>query len=133
MRISLHGGNCCGIKHIHDLGRYPTVLKCAARKPRKMTSFGQSETSGTNDMIHRNVRGKCDFFNEAAPQELYEDRFDRFVKFIKDKRPNGIIEVVINPSQKAWEPILKKHNFKKVSSGTNSNTYGTIIVYHLVY
>jgi hypothetical protein len=132
MRISLHGGNCCGVKHIHDLGYYPSI-PLAARKAIKMTSFGQIPGVGTNDMMYRNSRGKCDFFNEAAPQESAKERFNRFVEFIKKNRPKGIIEVILNGMQNAWIPILKEHGFEKVSSGKNSNTYSTIFIYHLVY
>jgi hypothetical protein len=72
-------------------------------------------------------------FNEAAPKETYEQRFRRFVKFIKDKRPHGIIEVVITGHQFVWIPILTDLGFDKVTSGKNSNTGATVNIYHLVY
>lgn len=133
MRISLHGGDCCGIKHIHGLGPHPDHGMLCARKARKMTSFGQKLMPAVNDMRSRNPRKNEDFFNEAAPQELPKDRFKRFVKFIKKHRAHGIIETVINTNQKAWEPVFEKHGFKRVSFGQNSNSYQTIFVYHLVY
>lgn len=139
MRISLHGGNCCGVKHIHELGQYPNT-KVAARKGTKVTSFGQKHSiygyllsSGMNDMRTSNSKKSCDFFNLAAPQETYAERLKRFVQFIKDNRPNGIIEVIINLQQTKWKPILEELGFKSVSSGKNSNTGSTITIYHLVY
>jgi hypothetical protein len=132
LKISLHGGNCCGVKHIYKLGTGPAFTMCA-RKATKMTSFGQSGGSASNDMMQSNKRGKLDFFNEAAPAETYEERFERFVKFIKIKRAKGIIEVVLNQNQSAWKPILEKHGFNLVTSGKNSNTGSTITIYHLVH
>lgn len=132
MRISLHGGDCCGIKHIHGLGYYPDT-PLAARKARKMTSFGQHWNGGHNDMIHSNSRGKCDFFNEAAPKESRRERFKRFVEFIKSKRPHGIIETTLNAHGTQWKPIFAELGFKAVSSAKNSNTSSIITVYHLTY
>jgi len=134
MKIGLHGGNCRGIKVIHELGGYPDMYKIAARKATKMTSFGQCPGPAVNDMRRSNPRGKYDFFNLAAPQETYRERLKRFLDFIKEHREHHIIEVVINANtQKAWVPILEKYGFKEVSKGTNSNTMNTIAVYHLVY
>lgn len=132
MRIGLHGGNCCGIKSISGLGYYPAE-RMAARKSIKMTSFGQHWSSGSNDMIHYNPRGKCDFFNLAAPKETYEERFKRFVSFIKEHRSHHLIEVTTNIFQRKWYPILEELGFKVVTKFNNSNTGSTIIVHHLVY
>jgi len=132
MRIGLHGGNSCGIKHIYGLSYYPDMT-IAARKPRKRTSFGQKPSNGSNDMMQGNPYGKEDFFCDKAPRETYRKRFDRFVKFIKNHRSHGIIEVTLNSIGKAWVPILAEYGFKAVSSGKNSNTGSTITIYHLVY
>lgn len=139
MKIKLHGGDCCGVKHIHGLNHWPE-LSMAARKGTKMTSFGQKHpmyghtmSGGHNDMMTQNPKKNCDFFCEAAPKESYEDRFKRFVDYIKSNRPHGIIEVVLNTTQPKWVPVLEKHGFKAVSSGTNSNSGCVITIYHLVY
>jgi hypothetical protein len=134
MRILLHGGNCCGIKHICSLGFYPHT-PLAARKPIKRTSINQTPSSGTNDMrssVSNRYRNE-DFFCEKAPEETSEKRFERFVNYIKTNRSHGIIEVVINGAQHKWVPIFEQFDFKKVSSGKNSNTSTTITVFHLVY
>jgi hypothetical protein len=132
VKIGLHGGDCCGVKHIYGLGYYPNVM-ISARKGSVMTSYGQGWSDGTNDMMHRNRKGKCDFFNLAAPKETYAERFNRFVQFIKDNRLHGIIEVILNPTMKAWIPIIEDLGFKAVTLGKNSNTNLTITIYHLVY
>lgn len=134
MKIILHGGNCCGMKHIYGLRTHPPGLTCARKGIPTRTSFGQSPWSGgSNDMMHSNKYGKCDFFNEEAPKESYEERLKRFIAFIKKHRSHGIIEVVLNVTQTAWIPILKELDFKKVSWGKNSNTANKITVYHLVH
>lgn len=133
MRISLHGGNCCGIKCINGLYYYPD-LELAARKPIKRTSFGQKYSSGVNDMIQSNPYGKYDFFNGAAPKETYTQRLDRFITFIKTYRSHHAIEIVLNKtSQKAWVPVLEERGFKLVTESKNSNTMNTIQIFHLVY
>lgn len=134
MKIVLHGGDCCGIKHIHGLSYYPSEQVCA-RKARKRTSYlGNTYNNALNDMRSHNSNRNYDFFNEAAPKESYEKRFERLVKFVKDKRKHGIIEVVLsNSTQKAWIPIVLREGFKEVSRGTNSNTSVVIVIYHLVY
>jgi hypothetical protein len=134
VRISLHGGDCCGIKHIHNLGYYPHVGIASRRALPVNTSFGQKAVRSVNDMRHANKKADCDFYNLSAPVETYEKRFKRFVSFIKEHREHGIIEVTINIfSQKAWKPVLKEQGFKTVSSGNNSNTGNIIEIWHLVY
>lgn len=140
MKILLHGGDCCGVKHICELGYYPT-FKLAARKPIKMTSFKQKQkgspwtmSDGHNDMRSRNPKKNCDFFNEAAPPEMAKNRLNRLVKFIKNNRQHGLIEIVLSMStQKAWIPVIEELGFKKGAEGKNSNTGVTIAVYHLVH
>jgi hypothetical protein len=133
VKISLHGGECCGIKHIHGLGRYPHVGIASRRALPVNTAFGQWSMRAINDMRYSNKKADCDFYNLSAPSETYEKRFKRFVKFIKEHRAQGTIEVVINYSQKVWIPILEEQGFKMVSSGKNSNTANTIEIWHLVY
>jgi hypothetical protein len=132
LKISLHAGNCCGVKHIWGLSYYPDITLCA-RKGGGKTSFNDHWSDANNDMMHSNSNGKCDFFNEAAPKETYAERFSRLVEFIKDNRSHGIIEVVLNSSQHMWKPILEKHGFKEVTSGKNGNTGHMITIYHLVH
>src|SRR4051812_5768139 len=123
MKITLHGGDCCGIKHISGLGLMPKMMLCA-RKATYRTSFGFIPFSpAENDMMRSNRNGRMDFFHLDAPKESYEDRFKRFVEFIKKNRSQGIIEVVLNTGRVLWVPIIQELGFKPVSSGKNSNTY----------
>lgn len=134
MKIGLHGGNCCGIKVISELGYYPFTMMAARKGSSTMTSFGQHPFSaGSNDMINYNKRGKCDFFNLAAPKESCEERFKRLVTFIKEHRKHHLIEVTTNVVQKKWYPILEELGFKVVTKFNNSNTASQVTVHHLVY
>lgn len=138
MRILLHGGNCCGVKHITDLGSYPDVKLAARNKAIDGdTSFGaySSWNGALNDMRSKHMgTADKDFFNEAAPKESYARRLSRFIAFLKEKRPHGIVEIVINEGQKIrWHNRLIRRGFKLVTEGQNSNTLHTLYVYHLSY
>lgn len=134
MRVQLHGGRCCGIKHIYGLESYPN-MNIAARPalPEKKTSF-RPYLGGHNDMR----KTFQDFFCEAAPKETYAERFKRIVAFIKAKRTTsfggGVIEVVVtNYQETRWKPIFEAEGFKLVSSFKNGNTGSQVRVWHLVH
>ena len=135
MKIGLHGGDCCGVKHISGLFYSPNTVLCAREKlARGKTSFGVNKFGpANNDMRRKNDFSDADFFNEKALKETAGRRLTRMVKFIKKHRPHGVIEVVISSYQCEWRPSLKRRGFKLVSEAVNSNTGSTIFVYHLVY
>lgn len=132
MHIKLHGGACCGIKHIHALGSDPhyQIVARKALDPTK-TSFGRRGCTGVND-AHADTYPE-DFFNEDAPKETYIDRFDRLLAFVKDNRPHGIVEVVLVSCQDAWFPLIEERGFKLVTKAKNSNTSAMLHVFHLGY
>lgn len=135
MKIVLHGGNCCGIKHITNLSNYPDMLLAARRaveKGSEGTSFGHGFAGATNDMRskHQGVADE-DFFNEKAPSESYAARLRRFIRFLKRVRPRHLVEIVLNGYQVAWYPVLEKIEFKKVTEFKNGNTGSTLTVWHL--
>lgn len=136
MMISLHGGICCGIKHIHNLGGYPEG-NLAARDalPEDKTSFFPNALRSASTDMRSSDRAKShlDFYNEAAPLEKGHERFSRMVAFMKEHRPHHMIEVVLSGNQTAWHKYLKAHHFRKVSEFYNSNTGATLTVWHLTY
>lgn len=134
MKILLHGGDCCGIKHIEGFGDWPSMILCA-REETKESSFFCDHWSGLNDMRYRRPdRGHLDFFYKAAPKETAWRRFYRFVKFITDNRTHGLIEVTLTKGeQDKWVPILKRKGFKMVTEFANSNSAETVCVWHLVH
>jgi hypothetical protein len=140
VQIKLHGGACCGIKHIHGMGEHPkgcgqsdTCCMLAARSKLtgEQTSFGRSSSSGVND-AHADEYPE-DFFCDEAPQELPIDRLDRMLAFLKKHRKHGIVEIVLILGQKRWFPVLEERGFTKVTEAKNSNTHNTLFVFHLAY
>lgn len=132
MYIKLHGGACCGVKHIHELGTDPhAMLTARDTLADDQTSFGRHGCDGVND-AHADTYPE-DFFNEAAPKEKRTERLDRLIAFLKANRPHGIIEIVLINLQNQWFPLLEERGFKKVSEAVNSNTDRTLNVFHLCY
>jgi hypothetical protein len=132
MYIKLHGGACCGIKHIHDMGGSPdTKLSARDALIDGATSFNRHPVRGVND-AHADTYPE-DFFYEEAPAETGAKRLDRLLKFLKKRRPHGIVEIVLTNSQHLWFPVLEDHGFVKVTTAVNSNTDNTLNVFHLSY
>lgn len=122
MQAYIHGGKCCGIKHIQGLGWDPGEWVGRKKKSRPLKSEATSYMNSTRP-----------FFYEAAPAETYERRLDRIIAFIKEKRPRGVIEVVLSDHQLvAWRSKIEDRGFKLVTKAKNSNSGGSIHIYHLV-
>lgn len=120
MRMILHGGQCCGIKHIYDLGWSPTSMLAAKRKTRKLKSEATCYMSS-----------KKDFHYPSAPAETYLQRLDRYLAFLDTKRPKGICEIILSDDQLVhWRGILEERGFKLVNKCKNSNSGNMIHIYH---
>lgn len=122
MKLILHGGKCCGIKTIYEMGFQPSEIVPALRKKKPLPHEGHGFING----------GGKRFFHEAAPKETKGERLDRYIKFVKDNRPKNIIEIVLAGYQKAtWEGFLTERGFKIVNEHKNSNSGNRIYVFHL--
>lgn len=122
MQAYIHGGKCCGIKHIQGLDYDPHAMLSAKRSGKKLMNEGSCYMNSTRP-----------FFYEAAPAETYLKRFDRILAFIKANRPKGVIEVVLSDFQLVtWRPLIEERGFKLVTKAKNSNSGQTIHIYHLV-
>lgn len=130
MRITFHGGECCGVKSITNIGTNPDYKVWALPK----TSRNNSDKHGDT------VRSDWNFFTDEAPTETAGERFDRYLRFLEEHRPGGIVEVILTDSacmggswsQMEWAPFLEGRGFKKVSECLNSNSNNNIHVFHLV-
>jgi hypothetical protein len=130
--IKLHGGACCGIKHIHSMGDGPDeVLSARLELTGTNTSYGRIATKGVND-AHADTYPE-DFFYPSAPKETRLARLERILAFLKKERPNGIVEIVITTSQHLWYSPLERLGFVRVTEAINSNTGNRIVVFHLAY
>jgi hypothetical protein len=132
MRIGLHGGMCCGIKHIFELGNSPdNIVPAKTGGDKKIYS----------DVNYTYESSELNFFYKAAPEETYLKRFDRYLKFLEEERPAGIVEVsLVTPgtvytwTQAKWVPVITERGFKEVTpeGGVyNSNSGNKVRVFHL--
>lgn len=120
MRIILHGGQCCGIKHIYSLWYDPTSMLPRKKATKPLKNEGSCYM---NSPRH--------FFHPEAPRESYKDRLDRYLAFLDEHRPKGICEIVLSGAQLiAWEKTLLERGFLCVNKCKNSNSGCTVYVYH---
>lgn len=125
MNLTNHGGKCCGVKTIHNLNNHPhkNALSIAAR------GYPQ-------DCLQQYQKPGQRYFHEAAPQETYEKRLDRYLDYLKERNPGGIVDIVIviggGADQSAWIPVLEARGFKEVARTVNSNSKATIAMFILV-
>lgn len=127
MQLSVHGGGCCGIRHIFGFGMGNSVKQKLLAKPK-----------GDYDLKA--------LFTEARPEETHLARLKAIIDFKDQKWPYGIIEVVLtdyavyknNPYDeqdkynqvKYWRKELEKLGFKLVSKCFNSNSQNNDYVFH---
>jgi len=130
LRISCHGGMCCGIKHIFGFPSYPhQVMELELEEDNE---FDDEDSCGSE------VRSYLSFFTLSAPSETVEARLDRFLAYIKEERPGGIVEAVLARScDDDWDQIavneksLLERGFRVVNEIRNSNSDNICRVYHL--
>jgi hypothetical protein len=133
LKIAFHGGKCCGIRHIHGFNYYPSQNHLEPALKNDQKNILSLDRAGVDVSSSLNV-----FYKEAPEESLYE-RLDRYIKFLKEFRPGGVIEVCLarQPNNfdqiKLHEEELFKHGFSVATELlTNSNTGNTIRIYHLI-
>lgn len=134
MKISFHGGKCCGIKIIHNMGSNPNEIL-----PER--DYGDKPVYFDRDKYGEDVSSDLMFFYGKVPKETYLKRLDRFIAFLDKHRPKGVIEITLsdydvygqpnNFNQVAkWEPLLLERGFVLVTKCLNSNSNNNIYIYH---
>jgi len=130
LRLSCHGGMCCGIKHIFGFPSYPHQVM--EPELEEQPEFDDEDSCGSE------VRSYLSFFTPSAPAETVEARLDRFLAYIKGERPGGIVEAVLACDCGGdWDQIevneerLLERGFKVVNEIRNSNSDNLCRVYHL--
>lgn len=127
MYLAFHGGKCCGIKTIYELGGSPDDF----------ADYLPKINNNNADVTYATTNTTTRFFTDAAPEETKLKRLDRYLAFVKKKRPQHMVEIVLaegtHCSQKKWVPIIEERGFKKVSEFLNSNSENVCSVYHFVY
>jgi len=133
MQLVFHGGKCCGIKTIYGLGygpNAPTAIQPALEALPKRDD---------RDQCGWDCSSEDRFFHEEAPKESATDRLDRYIDYMKRRRPCNIVEIVIAirndnfdwSCQRFWPDVLKEKGFKEVNRHLNSNSGNTCAVFHL--
>lgn len=128
MNLYFHGGKCCGIKVIAGFPSLPT----------SNVNYLEKIAASNADADGENVSTKRPFFHREAPSETGKERFDRLIAYCEERRPKGLIEVVLtdyiwDKIHSNWKTTLKSRGFKKVSNFINSNSDNRCYVYHKIY
>ena len=134
LKIANHGGKCCGIKIIHGFDGTPSCGEAATKKKNRIE----------NDQLGMNVSSVTNFFSDAAPAETILKRLDRYIAFIRQGRPKGLIEVTlascpiyygytVSKQDATWGGILEERGFKRVAYFKNSNSGNFVSIYHFDY
>lgn len=134
LRMTCHGGMCCGIKHIFGFpyfplyGKEPELLAVSCHNE---NFFDDQDSSG------HHVNTQMMVFNLPAPAEPFWDRMDRYLDYLREIRPGGIVECTLAKEKGEWdqikifEPGLLERGFKMVNEERNSNSNNIFRVYHL--
>ena len=132
LKISFHGGKCCGIRHIHGFTHWPLQ---ESLEP-ELLANDEFESLDRNG---RDVSSATNVFYKAAPKESLYDRLSRYIEFLREFRPSGVVEVCLAKSKDSFDQIaiheaeLFKHGFHLVTELLyNSNSKNVIRIYHLV-
>lgn len=129
MHLGFHGGHCCGIKTIRNMGYGPTAPNITADALDEVEASFCGEDGATFNTEER-------FFLRAAPKETNLERLDRYLAYLEERREAGAVEITLatkpaNPTeywtQEAWIPVLEERGFKKVCEFLNSNSMNTVV------
>lgn len=132
MHLGFHGGLCCGIKTIYGFPVKPEGNVYELEK----TSINNADQQG--NQVSSNDR----FYHLEAPKEPALDRLKRYIDYLKEHRPQGIVEVVLAETTEEsyktycqytnWNDTLLELGFKESVSARNCNSGNIVHVYHLV-
>lgn len=118
--ITLHGGKCCGMKHIRLFPPDPTNKCSALHLPEQYFTQHSAECNEN-------------YFRGEAPEETAAERLHRYVEYLRGKNSQGMVEVTMISTQLAyWRKIIEDEGFVEVAKSTNSNTYNTVHLFILV-
>lgn len=123
LAIELHGGRCCGIKCINGLGSMGPLDMLPAKK---------TSNPNTHNERFGSYRMDGNFYVPPRPAETRAERFQEYLRYLREVRPGSLVEVTTNKDQLSWHAFLQEHGFKEVVKFHNSNSKGDVIVWHLV-
>lgn len=130
MKVSPHGGYCCGVTHISGLIVGDFLKLEAGDYPQRPEGF---------------TYGGSYVWGLKVPEETYKERFRRFVAWRKTVQGQGLIEVTTHDCKYPlgganyttqtdwWREELEKTGFKAVTEFYNSNSGRRVTVWHYAY
>lgn len=132
MQVAYHGGQCCGIKVIYGFSSNPReVLGKVVANP---ISSVQAYSLQNKDRRGATVSSDLNPCLKDFPAQTGIERLDALVEWVKEWRPEGIIEITLTDAyQKKWYPLLKSRKFKQVAKFYNSNSGNIVRIFHLIY
>lgn len=138
LKITMHSGNCCAIKTISGFGY--TTPQSFVWKKEKTQEYNTDRHGGS-------VNSNQNFYHPERPKETMGERFIAYMDFLREVRPNGLVEVCIvpyqcevldevgmkvkvEPFQNKWVPFLEEQGFTRVARVPNSNSGNYVEVWH---
>lgn len=118
LTISFHGGKCCGVKVIHNFGYLKSHVD-------EMMGALLEIPPNNKDKNGYHVNSDERVFHLSAPVETRLERLDRYLAFLREFRPKGLVEVYLMDgrySQLFWVPLLKERGFVAGPVFRNSNS-----------
>lgn len=141
MHPGYHGGLCCGMKVIRNLGCNPDYSVAALLSMYENEEELEDLLADTPDVCGRDVESSDSFFFDAAPSEKAYERLDRYLSYLREHRPYGIVEITLADDPDApgypysqtpkWRPVLEARGFREVNNCLNSNSGNRVYVFHL--
>lgn len=134
MKVLYHGGLCCGIKIIYGFQGNPAYNECKTYEPEWVKDPSLKDSKMNKDKRGVNVSSEESPCPLAFPRQTGLERLKALIKWVKEWRPKGIIEITLTDAyQSYWYPELKKLRFKEVNKFVNSNSGNTVRIFHLKY
>lgn len=140
MQLVHHGGKCCGMKTIFNLGMYPEQSSSYNISEYHYTDYEKEASNKpsyfNNDVTYDHVSCDQGLFYEAAPKETKGERLKRIVDFVGKNRSHHCVEVILQlngaGSQSAWKPYLIEMGFRPGPEWYNSNSGNRCQVFHVI-
>lgn len=132
MQVVYHGGKCCGIKTIYGFNSdpYQVLSPVAEQSLRPHDAYILQRKDVTGSDVSSNLYPCL----KAFPRQTGIERLDALVEWVKEWRPEGVIEITLTDAwQKKWYPLLKVRKFKQVAKFYNSNSGNIVRIFHLTY
>lgn len=119
LKIHFHGGKCCGIKTIAGFSPPESFEPTLEKRPFKEP-----------DRFGNDFRSDSNMYPLERKSETCLERLDEYLRFLKEVRPEGLIECTIASWQsKEWDKLLKERGFNLVATYKNSNSGYTLRTY----